>query len=78
MPWLAGKFGNAKAVAAMSRAFADTIGFDPLGAASHPLRTAKRMWQEGSLAPLVEFLNEPLVAGFQSGVLGRAWTDGDA
>jgi uncharacterized protein (TIGR02453 family) len=31
-----------------------------------------------TLAPLVEFLNEPLVAGFQSGVLGRAWTDGDA
>jgi uncharacterized protein (TIGR02453 family) len=27
------------------------------------------------LAPLVEFLNEPLVAGLQSGALGRAWTD---
>ena len=31
-----------------------------------------------TLAPLVAFLNEPLVAGLQSGVLGRAWTDGDA
>jgi len=31
-----------------------------------------------TLAPLVEFLNEPLVAGLQSGVLGRAWTDADA
>ena len=31
-----------------------------------------------TLAPLVEFLNEPLVAGLQSGVLGRAWTDVDA
>ena len=30
------------------------------------------------LTPLVEFLNEPLVAGMQSGVLGRAWTDVDA
>jgi uncharacterized protein (TIGR02453 family) len=29
------------------------------------------------LAPLVAFLNEPLVAGVQSGVLGRAWTDID-
>lgn len=28
-----------------------------------------------TLAPLVEFLNEPLVAGLQSGVLGRVWTD---
>ena len=28
-----------------------------------------------TLAPLVEFLNEPLVAGLQSGVLGRSWTD---
>ena len=28
-----------------------------------------------TLAPLVEFLNEPLVAGLQSGTLGRAWTD---
>ena len=28
-----------------------------------------------TLAPLVEFLNEPLVAGLQSGVLGHAWTD---
>lgn len=28
-----------------------------------------------TLAPLVEFLNEPLVAGLQSGLLGRAWTD---
>jgi len=27
-----------------------------------------------TLAPLVEFLNEPLVAGLQSGVLGRTWT----
>jgi uncharacterized protein (TIGR02453 family) len=27
------------------------------------------------LAPLVAFLNEPLVAGVRSGVLGRAWTD---
>jgi len=30
-----------------------------------------------TLAPLVEFLNEPLVAGLQSGVLGRAWTGVD-
>jgi uncharacterized protein (TIGR02453 family) len=30
-----------------------------------------------TLAPLVEFLNEPLVAGVQSGTLGRAWTDAD-
>jgi uncharacterized protein (TIGR02453 family) len=30
-----------------------------------------------TLTPLVEFLNEPLVAGLQSGVLGRAWTDVD-
>jgi uncharacterized protein (DUF2461 family) len=29
------------------------------------------------LAPLVAFLNEPLVAGVQSGVLGRAWTDAE-
>ena len=29
------------------------------------------------LAPLVDFLNEPLVAGLQSGVLGRTWTDAD-
>ena len=29
------------------------------------------------LAPLVAFLNEPLVAGLQSGVLGRAWTDAE-
>ena len=28
-----------------------------------------------TLAPLVEFLNEPLVAGLQAGELGRAWTD---
>lgn len=28
-----------------------------------------------TLAPLVAFLNEPLVAGLKSGVLGRAWTD---
>jgi uncharacterized protein (TIGR02453 family) len=28
-----------------------------------------------ALAPLVAFLNEPLVAGLKSGVLGRAWTD---
>ena len=28
-----------------------------------------------TLAPLVEFLNEPLVTGLQSGALGRAWTD---
>jgi uncharacterized protein (TIGR02453 family) len=28
-----------------------------------------------TLAPLVEFLNEPLVAGLQSGILGRIWTD---
>lgn len=28
-----------------------------------------------ALAPLVEFLNEPLVAGLQAGVLGRVWTD---
>jgi uncharacterized protein (TIGR02453 family) len=28
-----------------------------------------------TLAPLVAFLNEPLVAGLRSGVLGRAWTD---
>jgi uncharacterized protein (TIGR02453 family) len=28
-----------------------------------------------TLAPLVEFLNEPLVAGVHAGVLGRAWTD---
>lgn len=27
------------------------------------------------LAPLVAFLNEPLVAGLKSGVLGRVWTD---
>jgi uncharacterized protein (TIGR02453 family) len=27
------------------------------------------------LAPLIEFLNEPLVAALQAGVLGRAWTD---
>jgi uncharacterized protein (TIGR02453 family) len=30
------------------------------------------------LAPLIAFLNEPLVAGLQSGTLGRAWTDADA
>ena len=30
-----------------------------------------------TLAPLVEFLNEPLVAGLQSGVLGRAWAGVD-
>jgi uncharacterized protein (TIGR02453 family) len=29
------------------------------------------------LAPFVAFLNEPLVAGLQSGMLGRAWTDAD-
>jgi uncharacterized protein (TIGR02453 family) len=29
------------------------------------------------LAPLVAFLNEPLVAGLQSGVLGRTWTDAE-
>ena len=29
------------------------------------------------LAPLVHFLNEPLVAGLQSGVLGRTWTDAE-
>jgi len=28
-----------------------------------------------TLAPLVEFLNEPLVAGLQSGALGRTWTE---
>ena len=28
-----------------------------------------------TLAPLVEFLNEPLVAGLKSGALGSAWTD---
>ena len=28
-----------------------------------------------ALAPLVEFLNEPLVAGLKSGALGSAWTD---
>jgi uncharacterized protein (DUF2461 family) len=30
-----------------------------------------------TLAPLVEFLNEPLVAGLQSGALGRTWTEAD-
>jgi uncharacterized protein (TIGR02453 family) len=30
------------------------------------------------LAPLIEFLNEPLVSGLQSGVLGGAWTNTDA
>jgi uncharacterized protein (DUF2461 family) len=30
-----------------------------------------------TLAPLIEFLNEPLVAGLQSGVLGRTWTGVD-
>ena len=31
-----------------------------------------------TLAPLIAFLNEPLVAGLQSGTLGRAWTaDGE-
>ena len=30
-----------------------------------------------TLAPLVEFLNEPLVAGVQSGILGRAWIDAE-
>jgi uncharacterized protein (TIGR02453 family) len=29
------------------------------------------------LSPLIVFLNEPLVAGVQSGVLGRAWTDAE-
>jgi uncharacterized protein (TIGR02453 family) len=28
-----------------------------------------------TLAPVVEFLNEPLVAGLKAGTLGRAWTD---
>ena len=31
-----------------------------------------------TLAPLIAFLNEPLVAGLQSGMLGRAWTDARA
>ena len=30
-----------------------------------------------TLAPLVEFLNEPLVAGLTSGTLGHAWTEAD-
>ena len=30
-----------------------------------------------TLAPLVEFLNEPLVAGLASGALGSVWTDVD-
>ncbi len=30
-----------------------------------------------TLAPLVAFLNEPLVAGLQAGELGRAWTDAE-
>jgi uncharacterized protein (TIGR02453 family) len=28
-----------------------------------------------TLAPIIAFLNEPLVAGLQSGALGRTWTD---
>ena len=30
-----------------------------------------------TLAPLVAFLNEPLVAGLRSGALGRTWTEAD-
>jgi uncharacterized protein (TIGR02453 family) len=30
-----------------------------------------------TLAPLVEFLNEPLVAALRSGVLGSSWTDAE-
>lgn len=31
-----------------------------------------------TLAPLVHFLNEPLVAGLRSGELGHVWTDADS
>jgi uncharacterized protein (TIGR02453 family) len=30
-----------------------------------------------TLAPIIAFLNEPLVAGLQSGALGRTWTEAD-
>jgi uncharacterized protein (TIGR02453 family) len=30
-----------------------------------------------TLAPLIAFLNEPLIAGLQSGMLGRTWTDAE-
>ena len=44
--------------------FATTPGF---------YRTLLAAWK--TLAPLVHFLNEPLVAGLPAGVPGRAWTD---
>jgi uncharacterized protein (TIGR02453 family) len=44
--------------------FATTPGF---------YRTLLAAWK--ALAPLVQFLNEPLIAGLQAGLLGRAWTD---
>jgi uncharacterized protein (TIGR02453 family) len=38
-------------------------------------RTLVTSWR--ALAPLIAFLNEPLVAGLKSGTLGTAWTDAD-
>jgi uncharacterized protein (DUF2461 family) len=38
-------------------------------------RTVVRSWR--ALAPLVSFLNEPLVSALKDGSLGRAWTDAD-
>jgi uncharacterized protein (TIGR02453 family) len=46
--------------------FATTPGF---------YRTLLAAWK--ALAPLVHFLNEPLVAGLQSGLSGRAWIDNE-
>lgn len=46
--------------------FATTPGF---------YRTLLGAWR--TLAPLVAFLNEPLVAGLRAGTLGSAWTDAD-
>ena len=46
--------------------FATTPGF---------YRTLLAAWK--TLAPLVHFLNEPLVAGLPAGVPGRAWTDAE-
>jgi uncharacterized protein (TIGR02453 family) len=46
--------------------FATTPGF---------YRTLLGAWR--TLAPLIAFLNEPLVAGLRAGTLGTAWTDAD-
>ena len=38
-------------------------------------RTLVTSWR--AMAPLVAFLNEPLVAGLKAGTLGSAWTDAE-